>query len=205
MAAINLYAELLLNIRQVTVFVTLPTGSNDRTQFELSTDRKVLYVYHDGEQNMLNLPCQTISTATIQVPTSSFKELSFRLQAALEDRDSQMNELDSEQTSIWPASQLTPQTQIACRSCKDILAKDSINVWKDLPSENWAEMMDFWHCHKPRVKEDTRYTDVSKKGYSASNCCTPRPSIGYVNDLHLRLSSSDCSGMQVSYYAQLRR
>lgn len=44
-------------------------------------------------------------------------------------------------------------------------------MWKDLPSGNWADMMDFWHCHKPET--EFKQTDAGNKyvglqgGYAA--------------------------------------
>ncbi|KAK9472524.1 HECT-like ubiquitin-conjugating enzyme-binding-domain-containing protein [Dipodascopsis tothii] len=38
---------------------------------------------------------------------------------------------------------------LECAACgHELLAADARRAL-DLPSENWAEMMDFWHCHKP--------------------------------------------------------
>lgn len=40
--------------------------------------------------------------------------------------------------------------QFKCKSCESkLISSETITTWKALPSETWAEMMDFWHCHKP--------------------------------------------------------
>ncbi|KAL1871063.1 hypothetical protein VTK73DRAFT_2259 [Phialemonium thermophilum] len=50
----------------------------------------------------------------------------------------------------WPASDLRAGEPVRCRACGAVLVSvRAIEMWKDLPSENWAEMMEFWHCHKP--------------------------------------------------------
>lgn len=37
-----------------------------------------------------------------------------------------------------------------CKVCNNtLISTETITTWKALPSETWAEMMDFWHCHKP--------------------------------------------------------
>src|SRR5690606_5003164 len=42
------------------------------------------------------------------------------------------------------------QVSIYCANCNATLVENGkVSAWKDLPSKNWAEMMDFWHCHKP--------------------------------------------------------
>lgn len=39
---------------------------------------------------------------------------------------------------------------LQCSECStEIVAPNLIGSWKAMPSETWAEMMDFWHCHKP--------------------------------------------------------
>lgn len=182
----------------MTVFATLPTPSNEETRIELTPDRKVLSITHNGERSILDLPCPLNCSVALETPAGHLKELSFRLQLSSDYRAEDADETSTAETSMWPASALTPETQVACRSCNNILVKDSITTWKDLPSENWAEMMDFWHCHKPHVEEDVPEQNGSTKGYSASNGYTLRPGIGFVDDLYLRLASSDCTGLQVS-------
>ncbi|KAL8795588.1 MAG: hypothetical protein Q9195_002009 [Heterodermia aff. obscurata] len=169
MGVISLYAELLLNIRQVTVFVTLPTTVNDQTQIELSPNRMSLLVNHNGEQSVFDLPSRTASSADIKLPTAQVKELSFRLSMSREDLAAGADGKNRGDISIWPASALSSTSQFACRTCKNIIVQDGITTWKDLPSENWAEMMDLWHCHKPHVGEDDPGARVSTKGYAASN------------------------------------
>lgn len=196
MAVINLYAELLLNIRQVTILVTLPTISNDTTRIELSPDRRSLTTFHDGQRATVDLPCQAASSSVITTSASKKKEHSFRLPIA--NHNLAGNGENNDALCIWPASALSSRTEIACRMCKNLVVKDGIASWKDLPSEHWAEMMDFWHCHKPHVKEDSLGADSASKGYAASNGCIPKPGIGFVDDLHLLLSSKDCVGLEVS-------
>ena len=145
------------------------------------------------------LPSPTASSAVLKVPSTVNKELSFRLPVASEDGaiGAAESKTGRESTSIWPASALNSTTQLACLSCKNVLVNGNINVWKDLPSEHWAEMMDFWHCHKPHNKEDALRQKGSIRGYSVSRGCTLTPGIGFVDDLHLRLASSDCTGLKV--------
>ena len=199
MAVINLYAELLLNIRQLTILVTLPTTSNDTTRVELSPDQRSLSIFHDGKYTAVNLPCKAASSSVTMASASNIKELSFRLPITHDNRAEGYNGVNNSGHFIWPASALSSTTKIACRCCKNVVVKRGITSWKDLPSENWAEMMDFWHCHKPHVKEDGLGADSTSKGYAASNVCIPKPGIGFVDDLHLLLASNDCVGLEVSH------
>ncbi|SCU83524.1 LAMI_0C03554g1_1 [Lachancea mirantina] len=45
--------------------------------------------------------------------------------------------------------------KILCRVCKSaLLESDECQKISDMPSEFWAELMDYWHCHKPHLGED---------------------------------------------------
>ncbi len=201
MTSAELYAELLLNIQQVTVFASLPTVANGSTKFDLSADRRYLSVLHDGVSATLELPCP-VAGIDCSSPTTGLKELSFRLPVAgdIEARTGPGDQ-EEEETPIWPASVLSPETELACQSCKKSIVKETVSTWKDLPSENWAEMMDFWHCHKPDVKGAVKVSsDASAKGYAASNTLEPRPGAAFVDTMHFRLASSDCTGTEVGLH-----
>ncbi|KAF2459792.1 HECT-like ubiquitin-conjugating enzyme-binding-domain-containing protein [Lineolata rhizophorae] len=39
---------------------------------------------------------------------------------------------------------------VRCGGCRGgVLRAEKARAWRDLPREDWAEMMEFWHCHKP--------------------------------------------------------
>ncbi|KAI4177981.1 MAG: hypothetical protein LQ343_000065 [Gyalolechia ehrenbergii] len=75
-----------------------------------------------------------------------------------------------------------------CRSQRE----RSTKLWKDLPSENWAEMMDFWHCHKPDT-DDTiyHYQDGLSKGYGAASTIESIAGVGLLDPMYLLLSHDD--------------
>ena len=200
MASIKLYAELLVNIRQVTVYLTLPSPTNRSTTFELFRCSRALRVLHDNSEVELVLPCQVAENADLRQPAPGLTEISFRLQIAGELQRVKDDTTVQDQITVWPASDMASRTQIACRSCRNIIVRDTISTWKNLPSENWAEMMDFWHCHKPHV--DNNAVDGqqkgSNKGYAASNTLTAQPSVGFVDTLHFLLTEGDCVGFEVS-------
>lgn len=196
---ITVYAEFLHNIRQLTISITLISNCNKSTTVELSQDRKALVIEHQAQQIIAQLPAQVDADAILPRPLPRTKELVFRLNAA-EDRDSwQPKRLELDDHAIWPASSLTPDTRISCRACQSVVLRGSVKVWKDLPSDNWAEMMDFWHCHKPD-NEDCPRQDASQstKGYAAFNSLAPLPGCGLVHLDHFRIHESDCRGLQVS-------
>jgi hypothetical protein len=86
-------------------------------------------------------------------------------------------------------------------------------MWKDLPSENWAEMMDFWHCNKPDIHEPNESSareshldgagSVASKGYGADTKFAARITVGFVDITTFLLTNSDCSNLQVRKYFSL--
>ena len=183
---ITLYAELLTNIGQVAVTASLPTEQNHQTRIALSPDRRLLSVSHDGQSESIQLPCQIASTAVLTLPAAKTKHMSFRLQSL----DDPRHPPKTVPVEPWMAGSLKPNTQVACRACKTILIKSPIIIWKDLPSENWAEMMDFWHCHKPSSDASTGLPNATK-GCSVTNRLRARPGIGLVDACHIIISAKD--------------
>lgn len=240
--SITLYAELLLHIRTVTLFASLRTAANRETKATLVEDGETITVKHDGEEASIRLPTRVGGggDATLTIPEGKRKELTLRLQ--LEEKDLPGNgllQLRVEERegnfAPWGAAELAsrPLQAMQCRSCwTSILriakSKDQPGVsdWKDLPNENWAEMMDFWHCHKPddhshghahpsdegsqSPSEDHNgqtpadHAKTKDKGYAASNKLRARPGTGFIDLTHLLLYQDDCCGIKVSATFQFR-
>lgn len=199
MSSILIYAELLLNIRHVTVFLILPSAPGPDTAATLSLDRRSIIITHQGGKQGLDLPCQVAAIAPSDISLTKLRELSFCLQVATDLDLSQTRRQSSEDKDApWPASAMTPESRIACRSCKNVFVEKSIPMWKDLPSENWAEMMDFWHCHKPNTDDAHNiHTHEPAKGYGASNRFIPSRGVGLADISHILLFENDCTGLQV--------
>lgn len=195
---IAIYAELLLNVRQLTISVTLASPCNQFTTVELSQDRKAIEIKHQAQRIVAPLPRQVSRGVVLPRPLPPTKDLCFRLKVVQEVDVLQPKRLELDEHGIWPAASLTPDTGIACRACKSILLQCSVKTWKDLPSDNWAEMMDLWHCHKPNT-EDPRQRDALHltKGYAASNSLALSPGCGLVHLNYVRIRESDCIGLQV--------
>lgn len=198
-----IYAELLSNIRQVSVIASLPTPSNQDTRATLSEDRLHLKLAHNGAAVLLALPAQVAVVSSLQQPKLGSREISWRL--ALPSTASTNNGPDSAHNAAapWSASKLCEQSQASCRKCGNILlAAGSVQSWKDLPSENWAEMMDFWHCHKPSVPKKGAAngyhdTHLEEKGYGANTRFMARRGVGFVDLTHFLLSKEDCPKVKV--------
>jgi hypothetical protein len=201
-SAFLMYAELLANIRQISIIAALDTPSNSATKLELSKDGAQAILHHDGHTTSLDLPGQVSSPTRLQNPVLGRKELSWRL-PLIEQPKSPRGESND---APWPAKDLGEDSEFRCRGCdKIIVARGSIRTWKDLPSENWAEMMDFWHCHKPDGPnghgdhlhaEDSQDMSVVR-GYGANAKFTAQPRIGFVDLTTILLAESDCKEVEV--------
>lgn len=203
---IHLYAEHLINIRSLSLQASLSTVSNKETRATLSADGSTLTLAHEGEVATIKLPIAvpgTHNNATLTIPAAPTKDLSFRI--SLSEKPGAGGLLTSgnfEDTNVvpWTAPSLTPETELACRNCQEILAeRGKIKVWKDLPSENWAEMMDFWHCHRPDVPRDDDHSAPSR-GYSAGSRLALELGVGMVDPVDFILAAEDCQNVEVGAY-----
>jgi hypothetical protein len=193
---IHIYTEHLLNIRTLTIQISLPTDSDESTA--ISADGDVFTLSHQGEFKNVTLPVSIpdAERAKISVPPAPNRNLSFRVKLGDDlPRDSQ----SSETTIPWTAASLSQQTQFQCKGCNAvILPQGAVQTWKDLPSEGWAEMMEFWHCHKPNEPHDHEH-QTDKKGYSADSMLAITASVGLVNATSFVLAAVDCQNIKVGH------
>lgn len=207
-----IYAELLSNIRQISVIAVLPTASNHTTKAEISLDRTQLCLKHDNHTTLVTLPGKVATEFGLQQTSSGKKELSWRLPVA-----GPMSRPDLSDTPTtegpWPARQLTSDVEFSCRQCKAaILKRGTVQAWKDLPSDNWAEMMEFWHCHKPDDKADEAKNGSSgheshehshevdgnvNRGYGANSRFSATTGVGFVDISTFLMAETDCESITV--------
>lgn len=211
--SITLYAELLLNIRTVTLFASLRTVHNRETKAELSADGSSITVSHEGESASIRLPTriQGGGDAGLHLPAEPpSKELTLRLR--LEEKDGRrllrgpdggLREREGNWVP-WSASELNDvaEAKLVCRACEgELVGGGKVREWKDLPNENWAEMMDFWHCHKPSENNHHGHAhgeEIGKmKGYAASNRLRAVQGIGFVDLGAFLVKEEDCKSMKV--------
>lgn len=197
----HLYAELLPNIHQVSVIASLPSpvdASTTTATLLQAPESSILVLRHGGSQVSITLPGKVIFTdATLPIPQGAIPltELSWRLRLASPSQRS-----SSDALSPWQASSLSSTTQVHCRSCTHSLLTFFENrEWKDLPSENWAEMMELWHCHKPVVHdEDVERVAGKVKGYGAEGGKVEvKAGVGFVDLGGFVLSPEECQGCEV--------
>ena len=198
MTKIFLYAEVLTNIRQVTLYASLQTAqTTDETVLHIASDKKRVTVREGDIISGIYLPTEISGTADVTIARGKKKEISVRLEIG---DTSELLPRDDVNTNIevpWSAQDLTSKTTIQCKQCKaTIVAEEKVSNWKDLPSENWAEMMDFWHCHKPH-DENTHGDAAEAKGYSSKSQLAVFPGTGLVDTVSFLLHKNDCTGLKV--------
>jgi hypothetical protein len=208
--SITLYAELLLHIRTITLFASLRTHHSYGTKAKLSSDGTCITVAHEGRSASIRMPFNVKGKgeAELELPSQPHsKEITMRLQLEeLEDSDV-LGALQSEERKAnvvpWDGASLDKQTdvEVRCKSCDGVIVpEDKVAQWRDLPNENWAEMMDFWHCHKPdehHLHDRTHEEAVGAKGYAAGNRLEAAAGIGFVDLTSFLLHEQDCQGAQV--------
>lgn len=205
---IHLYIEHLLNIHTLSIQASLSTVSSKETKATLSADGTILTLTHEGESTSIKLPINLSprkqSNVTLTIPAVPSRELSFRVQLEEEDQPNGNNILRNgphEDGSIvpWTADSLTSETEVKCRQCSStIISCGKVRTWKDLPSEGWAEMMEFWHCHKPHEPHNHTNGSDLNKGYAAGSKLALEAGVGMVDPLDFLVLPEDCSNFEVS-------
>jgi hypothetical protein len=93
------------------------------------------------------------------------------------------------------------EVTVYCKACQEVIVPaDSIREWRDLPNENWAEMMDFWHCHKPdehHLHDHAQRDAIGQKPYAAGNRLQATEGVGFVDLASFLLKVGDCTGIEV--------
>lgn len=235
-----LHAELLPNIRQITLYVSLPqipALEGIRPEIQLSESCKSVTVSlskpFDHVAETIKLPARVtdatrgtlnINTAASSPgkPTSGGYDYSVRMHIDPSDpvlvpRDELIDDYVP-----WTAADMSSSTRIRCRGCGTPFLKESGPghavgksdqslqpgwLWKDLPSGNWAEMMDFWHCHKPDPHEDNPKSEAAAalkledqnaqiKGFGASSRVEAISGTVLIDVATFLLSEADCVGLK---------
>ncbi|PNH29189.1 hypothetical protein BJF96_g7454 [Verticillium dahliae] len=203
-----IYAELLPNIRHISVAVSLPSPVDASTSVQTSAHGDSILVTHRGESTEARLPGPVSAPSALPIPAtppSGPTSLAWRLPVSTSvTLPSTRHELQP--TVPWSAHDLTPKAAVACRQCGEaVVPEGRLHVWKDLPSENWAEMMDFWHCHKPHDHGQEKNGDgdhddehLTKRGYGANSSIAAQTRVGFVDLTSFLLAEEDCTGLRFS-------
>lgn len=213
----TLYAEALSNIRQVSIVATLPTPADAFTTAKLIKKHQegvCFELSHNYTKTSIELPGLVDSSSALQHPHHGRTELSWRLPVSTSAAKAEGLGF-SYVTQGWSAKGLRLDVNLSCKQCSEVIVAEGIvAAWKDLPSENWAEMMEFWHCHKPDDKPD--HGDIAGTGsgvehanhvhgedknvnraYGANSRFAARHGIGFIDILSFLLVEEDCQNIVV--------
>ncbi|RAH54200.1 hypothetical protein BO85DRAFT_379789 [Aspergillus piperis CBS 112811] len=212
--SLYLHAELLPNIRQLILYISVPPNTpRSDLQISLSDSRRAVTVTvpsttnQDGPSSIsetIKLPARVSESSRRilqqQPPsTQSESEYSFRMQ--VDDNDTSLHKDDSTLNDgfiPWTATDMSAHTRLRCVKCHSPILNEG-KVWKDLPSGNWAEMMDFWHCHKPDPPEEEKNKggedpNAVVKGYGAGNQLVAVEGTVLVDVTSFLVKGVDCLG-----------
>ncbi|KAL2024178.1 hypothetical protein VTK56DRAFT_9334 [Thermocarpiscus australiensis] len=201
----SLYAELLTNIRQISLAASLSSPSDASTQVALAADRRTVELRHRDNVHTLTLPAKAALGGTL-LPIQDNQKGAATLSWRLPLDASSISSSHQADAMPWSATDLKPDSDVTCRQCcTAVVPAGAVKVWKDLPSENWAEMMEFWHCHKPdhahhRDKQAGKADEKSlaARGYGASSAVSAQEGVGFVDLTTLLLAESDCRNVTFS-------
>ncbi|KAL8371078.1 hypothetical protein RB595_001098 [Gaeumannomyces hyphopodioides] len=243
----SIYAELLSNIRQVSVVASLPSACNASTKAILLNGGSRIHVSHEGDSRELDLPAAVHigsdagSGPVVLPPTkpaagagagardgSRGRQCTWRLplppsrQAPQAAAAAVAASPAARGVAVpWEAVRIAPAvTSVRCRSCRAIVVPGRrIARWKDLPSADWAEMMEFWHCHKPddhadgrdggehehdhdldHRRDDGKAGDqtLAGRGYGANSRIQAQKGVGFVDLAMFLFAEEDCDGILFS-------
>lgn len=223
-----IYAELLSNIRQISVLAALETPCDATTKVQLSDDGQSFLLLHRGLSHSLQLPGQSASNFQLQKPAIGSKDFSWRLPWVrnISDEVTTITPSTRAHSGIenisddvpWSANFMRNFSELSCRICyQNVLEKGRIETWKDLPSDDWAEMMDLWHCHRPdnKIEETcdssnqhhndhnscrdqvTSQLDMTKRAYGAKSQIAAQQGVGFIDITTFLIAKEDCTNIQV--------
>lgn len=195
---ISIYAELLSNIRQVSITATLPSPSNQNTSARILDSGRLIRLSHNACSETLELPGIVLASSELQIPQRSRCDLTWRLPLCSADEQSPRF-CPEDQVIPWAATDITQESSIRCRTCSSaVIPRGAIKYWKDLPSENWAEMMDVWHCHKPHDHAKHQDESPANKAYGANNAITAQQDVGFSDIATFMFHEDNCRNLMVS-------
>ncbi len=194
---ILLYAELLTNIRQITVKASLPTPADQTTKAEIFDLGHKFRIEHGGVIRELGLPAQAPLAGAL--PTSHKGSVDLTWRVPVRPQEAQKRHFVPENQPLpWTAADIQHGSATSCRDCGAcIVEQGKVQAWKDLPSENWAEMMEFWHCHKPVDDDKPEDGTLQQRGYGAATTIAAQQGVGFVDMTSLLFCESDCQNLLV--------
>ncbi|ANZ75500.1 BA75_02346T0 [Komagataella pastoris] len=145
------YAELLTQINVLCVYIEESRADFSDSTINVKILKGALLVERGCSK--YNLPIPLINPDLEKLPNISihdnFVEIRIRLKQS--NRFNETNIL-MEAEPKWSATYLRTIGEFSfnCGNCRaKLINKNRVSSINAMPSEMWAELMEFWHCHKP--------------------------------------------------------
>ncbi|CCD27192.1 putative polyadenylation protein NDAI_0J03000 [Naumovozyma dairenensis CBS 421] len=123
----------------------------------ISSETEVGISYRENDMpssSIVKLPCEVSIDQPVNLVKRTGNEAAFTLRLkASSSRISEAN-VYSDFQGKWSKNQLLQSSKfkLKCFNCNsDIIDEQNYRKLNDMPSEYWAELMDYWHCHKPDI------------------------------------------------------
>ena len=218
----RLYAELFLHIRVVTIYASFssPDFAQDATIAIAANGRSITFT-HKSEKASISLPTRVrpqSSFALLNLASKRGNSITIRLNLddeltkeifdSYNDTDFLMS-IRSRNPVPWTSLFMNSNNlRIMCAQCgSNIQPAGKVKRWLDLPNENWADLMEFWHCHKPPEHQQSNEKperqlsvgdkSLEAKGYFAANRLHVSQGKGFIGTLYFLLHKDDCDGVKV--------
>jgi hypothetical protein len=195
------FAEYLARIKSIAVSLQFPHGATATNVRFKDLRTAVVHYSVNGTEKAQDLSLPEDVTVKVSEGIIDFKQenstVSFRLPASPELHEQyrpKTSFLDKSATIPWTASQIQRSEagiKLRCKSCGSVVS-ESIKAWKDMPSEHWAETMDFWHCHKPHDE----FAHSFNKAYSVSQF-VPMQGSAFISAAYFLVKAGDTTNISI--------
>lgn len=217
MSTVSYLAEYLARIKSIAISLQLPKRyeAQKLTFKDLRTASIHICNVETGERYLEDIVLPEDVSVTVSMSEYNICDnanmISFRIPAVPnEAKDYGQTELGpflrSKKLVVpWSASELSQEQKqlksissyfrFQCSNCEsEIISSINVNEWHQLPSEHWAEMMDFWHCHKPATSKDNGHDHKEQYGQTRF---VPRKGMAFVGISYFLSSVADAeSGVE---------
>lgn len=167
-------AEFLPHIKVITVCIGCEksevksiTTSNDGT--------KLLFERVTGDIVTLKLPVDTVKGLAVDISKQngtgclSFKLPSHPKYSDVEsvEKNQVMESLTTRKDFPWSCAELRALRDkgiLKCCKCNhDIIDLKDVRKMNEMPSENWSEMMEYWHCDRPEISNPNSVESIRNR------------------------------------------
>ncbi len=160
---LSMYAEYLSNLEQVNVTATLPSPPDSSTKARVAADGLTLQLLHGGASAQLGLPAAVSGPSALAILDRGDHVLTWPLGVRARPAGDVGQEVPW--LSRGPGRRVAGKMSTVRR--RRGVGREPPRLGGS-PSDNWAEMMEFWHCHKPGHNHAGRAENLETEGYGES-------------------------------------